>query len=129
MTLSRFQGKAHVCAVIFTDNSGVDIVLGVLPFARELLKRKTKVILCANAEPSLNDVTYTELVEIIDRCCSECDIINQAYKSGKLLVYENGQYGCCLNFLSIPQGDFSRFFPTFYNSFLSNFLNFPLKFS
>ena len=30
-------------AVMFVDNSGVDIVLGVFPFARELLSRGTMV--------------------------------------------------------------------------------------
>ncbi|GLJ23706.1 hypothetical protein SUGI_0449170 [Cryptomeria japonica] len=52
-------------AVIFVDNSGADIVLGILPFARELLRRGTQVILAANDLPSINDITYTELVEII----------------------------------------------------------------
>ena len=32
-------------AVIFVDNSGADIILGILPFARELLRRGTKVCL------------------------------------------------------------------------------------
>lgn len=32
-------------AVIFVDNSGADIILGVLPFARELLRRGTTVYL------------------------------------------------------------------------------------
>ena len=30
-------------AVIFVDNSGADIILGILPFARELLRRGTQV--------------------------------------------------------------------------------------
>lgn len=32
-------------AVIFVDNSGADIILGILPFARELLRHGTKVCL------------------------------------------------------------------------------------
>lgn len=36
-------GLPHKCAAIFVDNSGVDIVLGILPFARDLLLRGTKV--------------------------------------------------------------------------------------
>jgi len=42
--LDRLKGPPHKCAAIFVDNSGIDIVLGVLPFARELLQRGTKVI-------------------------------------------------------------------------------------
>ncbi|KAM0899461.1 hypothetical protein ACQ4PT_021318 [Festuca glaucescens] len=58
-------------AVIFVDNSGADIILGILPFARELLRRGTKVILAANDMPSINDVTYLELVEIINKLKDE----------------------------------------------------------
>jgi type II pantothenate kinase len=42
--LDRLKGPPHKCAAIFVDNSGIDIILGVLPFARELLQRGTKVI-------------------------------------------------------------------------------------
>ena len=35
----------YKCAVIFCDNSGADIILGVFPFARDLLKSGTKVSL------------------------------------------------------------------------------------
>lgn len=41
--LVRLEGPPHKCAAIFIDNSGVDFVLGVLPFARELIRRGTKV--------------------------------------------------------------------------------------
>lgn len=37
------NGQPHKCAAIFIDNSGVDIILGILPFARDLLQRGTKV--------------------------------------------------------------------------------------
>jgi hypothetical protein len=32
------QPKPHKCAAIFIDNSGLDVVLGILPFAEELLR-------------------------------------------------------------------------------------------
>lgn len=37
------QGPPHKCALIFADNSGIDIILGVFPFVRELLFRGTEV--------------------------------------------------------------------------------------
>ena len=37
------QGTPHKLAVIFVDNSGVDIILGMFPFVRELLSHGTKV--------------------------------------------------------------------------------------
>ena len=35
----------YKCAVIFCDNSGVDIILGVFPFVRQLLSLGTNVSL------------------------------------------------------------------------------------
>ncbi len=64
--LSRWQnGPAHRSAVLFVDNAGSDIVLGMIPLARELVRRGTRVILTANSTPALNDVTYPELVELM----------------------------------------------------------------
>uniref|UniRef100_A0A2N9HV52 Damage-control phosphatase ARMT1-like metal-binding domain-containing protein n=1 Tax=Fagus sylvatica TaxID=28930 RepID=A0A2N9HV52_FAGSY len=48
-----------------------DIILGILPFARELLRRGTQVVLAANDLPSINDVTYPELIEIISKLKDE----------------------------------------------------------
>lgn len=79
-------------------------MLGVLPFVRELLLRKSKVILVANSRPSLNDVTYVELLELIVDASKHCEIIDKAYKNGSLLIRENGQSGVCLNFLTLSKG-------------------------
>lgn len=63
--------KKKVCnepyrkAIIFVDNAGSDIVLGVIPFTRVLLQRGTQVVLAANSEPTLNDITYEELVDLL----------------------------------------------------------------
>ncbi|XP_059610654.1 4'-phosphopantetheine phosphatase [Phlebotomus argentipes] len=95
--LARLQGSVHKCAAIFVDNSGFDIVLGILPFARELLRRGTKVILCANSEPALADITYKELESLMDSCCDQCSILREAYAAKRLLVLPNGQSGPCLN--------------------------------
>lgn len=43
--LDRCEGPQYYKAVIFVDNSGGDIILGVFPFARDLLRNGTKVIL------------------------------------------------------------------------------------
>ncbi len=52
---------AHQKALIFVDNAGSDIVLGMVPLARLLAKRGTRVCLLANSLPSLNDITFQEL--------------------------------------------------------------------
>lgn len=36
-------GFRHKRALLFVDNSGADVVLGMLPLARELLRRGTEV--------------------------------------------------------------------------------------
>ncbi|KAK8475294.1 hypothetical protein V6N13_114847 [Hibiscus sabdariffa] len=73
---AKWSRKSWKKAIIFVDNSGADVILGILPFARELLKRGTQVVLAANDLPSINDVTYHELVEIISKLKDE---------SGKLI--------------------------------------------
>lgn len=101
--LERLKGPPHKCAVIFVDNSGVDVVLGILPFARELLLRQTKVLLCANTEPSLNDITFRELENILEKCCCICDILREARDSRQLIVYGNGQKGPCLDMRTLSE--------------------------
>lgn len=96
--IDRLQNNnPHKCAAIFVDNSGVDIVLGTLPFARDLLQRGTKVILCANSMPALNDVTYPELVVILRDAAKICKVIEKALEEGNLLAMETGQAGPCLD--------------------------------
>eukprot|EP00257_Ricinus_communis_P014234 XP_015571856.1 uncharacterized protein At2g17340 isoform X2 [Ricinus communis] len=67
----KWSKKSWKKAVIFVDNSGADIILGILPFARELLRHGTQVVLAANDLPSINDVTYPELIEIISKLKDE----------------------------------------------------------
>ncbi|KAF3777096.1 Pantothenate kinase 2 [Nymphaea thermarum] len=73
-------------ALLFVDNSGADIVLGMLPLARELLRRGTEVVLVANSLPALNDVTASEIPEIVSKAAKHCDILQKAAESGGLLV-------------------------------------------
>lgn len=91
------NGPPHKCAAIFVDNSGVDIVLGILPFARDLLQRGTKVILCANSMPALNDVTHPELVVTLQDAAKICKVIRQALKENRLMAMESAQAGPCLD--------------------------------
>ncbi|WCJ36080.1 pantothenate kinase 2 [Euphorbia peplus] len=76
----------HKRALLFVDNSGADIVLGMLPLARELLRRGTEVVLVANSLPALNDVTAMELPAIIAEAAKHCDILRRAAEVGGLIV-------------------------------------------
>jgi type II pantothenate kinase len=80
------RGKPHKRALLFVDNSGADIVLGMLPLAREFLRRGTEVVLVANSLPALNDVTAMELPEIVAEAAKHCDILRRAAEAGELLV-------------------------------------------
>ncbi|XP_073274410.1 pantothenate kinase 2 isoform X2 [Primulina huaijiensis] len=73
-------------ALLFVDNSGADIILGMLPLAREFLRRGTEVVLVANTLPALNDVTAMELPDIIAEAAKHCDILRRAAEAGGLLV-------------------------------------------
>lgn len=83
-------GKPHNAAVLFVDNAGCDIALGMIPFARYLLSRGTGVILAANQTPSLNDVTYDELVPMIQGVAAWDPIISQSLDSGLLEIVSSG---------------------------------------
>jgi type II pantothenate kinase len=101
--LSSNEGykKAH----IFVDNSGADIVLGVLPFVVELLRRGTEVVLVANALPALNDVTADELSSLLERAAETCGGIlksalygdDEETKTPPLYVVSSGNGGPCID--------------------------------
>ncbi|XP_012440407.1 pantothenate kinase 2 isoform X1 [Gossypium raimondii] len=78
--------RPHKRALLFVDNSGADIVLGMLPLARELLRRGTEVVLVANSLPALNDVTAMELPDIVAEAAKHCDVLRRAAEAGGLLV-------------------------------------------
>ncbi|KAH7857053.1 hypothetical protein Vadar_008490 [Vaccinium darrowii] len=80
------QPHPHKKALLFVDNSGADVVLGMLPLARELLRRGTEVVLVANSLPALNDVTAMEIPDIVAEAAKHCDILRRAAEAGGLLV-------------------------------------------
>ena len=61
-------------ALFFVDNAGPDIVLGVVPLVRELARIGTRVVMAANSQPALNDVTIEELNQVLQELCS-CDTL------------------------------------------------------
>lgn len=98
----RLNGLPYKCAVIFLDNSGYDVVLGILPFARNLLEQGTLVVLCANSSPALNDVTAVELEVILKQVEALCPSFKQYREAGKLIIRESGQASPCLDLSRIP---------------------------
>lgn len=63
---------------MFVDNAGADVILGMLPFARELLRLGSEVVLVANSLPAINDITAAELRSVVAKAADYCPIIRAA---------------------------------------------------
>jgi type II pantothenate kinase len=87
--------------MIFVDNSGADIVFGILPFTRYLLQRGTQVVLAANTHPSVNDITAKELSFILENITEKT--LSQCYKSEQLKVVATGSGAPCLSFVQLSE--------------------------
>ncbi|XP_013922147.1 PREDICTED: pantothenate kinase 4 [Thamnophis sirtalis] len=98
------QAPAHKCALIFADNSGIDVILGVFPFVRELLCRGTEVILACNSGPALNDVTYNESLLVAERIATMDTDIDSALKEERLLLVQTGSSSPCLDLSRLDKG-------------------------
>ena len=73
-------------AVVFADNAGGDLVLGILPLVRHLLALGAEVVVTANVEPNLNDVTIDEMRVIVERAAA----IDDAFAAPGLALVPNG---------------------------------------
>lgn len=65
-------------------------IAGMLPLARELLRRGTAVVLAANSVPSINDVTAAELAEVAREAASLDKVLDRALAEGTLQVMPSG---------------------------------------
>lgn len=88
--LTRLEGPTHRHAVLFVDNAGPDVLLGMLPLGRFLLQRGTRVTLTANTTPSLNDVTHDELVEQVTEVARWDPVVGDAWGDGRLRCVPSG---------------------------------------
>lgn len=102
--IKRIESEpAHRCAAIFIDNSGLDVILGILPFVEDLLSRGTDVLLCANNSPILNDVTHAELKIILERVALISDVIKDGLNVNRLVCLDSGQSSPCLDLARLNQ--------------------------
>jgi len=84
----KWNNHTYRKAIIFVDNAGADVVLGMLPLAREMVRRGTQVILAANETPSINDITAQELEQVLELCTDQT--LRTAYQDGALSVISSG---------------------------------------
>ncbi len=64
---ARVNASPPKKTVFFADNAGSDFVLGVLPFVWLASTPGSTVVIAANEEPSLNDMTASEVRELWPR--------------------------------------------------------------
>lgn len=101
---ARLKAKPYQAAVLFVDNAGPDVVLGMIPLARYLLQQGTTVVLSANTEPSLNDVTHDELTVLIERITQFDSVIKDACETDQLRLVESGNWAPLMDLTKIsPQ--------------------------
>ena len=62
----------------------------MLPLARELLQRGTGVVLAANSQPAINDITAPELSEAVQKAAELDPVIRRAVMEDALLVLPSG---------------------------------------
>eukprot|EP00793_Prasinoderma_coloniale_P003745 PRCOL_00003121-RA len=75
-------------AIVFVDNAGADMWLGMLPLCRALARRGTKVVIASNHTPSLNDMTAAELKLALPRVHDEQ--VHRLLECGMLSVVDSG---------------------------------------
>jgi len=66
-------------AILFVDNAGADVVLGMLPLARELLRMGAEVVLAANSLPAINDITAPELRRLLASAAACDPVLSSAW--------------------------------------------------
>jgi len=81
---ATLEGFRH--AALFVDNAGADAILGMLPLARELARRGSRVTLGANELPSLNDITASELARVLEIAAP----LREHLESGRIAVASTG---------------------------------------
>jgi type II pantothenate kinase len=77
-------------ALFFVDNAGTDIVLGVMPLVREMARAGTRVVLAANSQPALNDITIDELNPLLDRLSRQDPVLADLRADGMISTVANG---------------------------------------
>lgn len=83
-------GRRIRSAVVFVDNAGPDILLGMLPLARDLLQRGIDVLLTANSTPALNDVTHDELAALVEQVARQDAVVGEALAAERMALVASG---------------------------------------
>lgn len=89
--IKRLGPPARYCqAMIFVDNAGTDIVLGMVPLARELARVGIRVVLAANDGPALNDILISELRPLLRTLADHDAILSQLLATDRIAAVGSG---------------------------------------
>ena len=100
------KGK-YKAAAVFVDNAGCDVVLGMIPLVREMLKKGMSVLMVANTYPSLNDIIKSELEQLIMATARFDKITRVALSDYKLRLIGSGNDAPLIDFKGIS-GDLNK---------------------
>lgn len=82
--------RSYRKALVFVDNAGPDIVLGIFPFVRHLARCGLEIVLAANSDPALNDVTAAELGPLLERAAELDDLFRSMLRGRQIRVVASG---------------------------------------
>ncbi|KAJ3352864.1 Pantothenate kinase 4 [Allomyces javanicus] len=80
--------------VLFQDNSGANVVLGVLPLA-QFFVQWANMIVAVKSGPAINDVTLLELMCVMGRVSDMDKVVAHALESQRLQILASGSESPC----------------------------------
>lgn len=86
----RWQADVWRKAIAFVDNAGADVVLGMIPLVRELVRRGVRVVISANSTPALNDILHEDLKPLLGRIADMDDLLAAALADGRVQLVASG---------------------------------------
>jgi len=87
---NRLPARGYRKVLFFVDNAGSDAVLGCVPLARQLALWGATVVLAANSQPALNDITYAELLQLLDELARWDDQLSCLLADGSVSAVPTG---------------------------------------
>jgi len=89
---ARLVGRrpSYQHALFFVDNAGPDLVLGVVPLVREMVRLGICVVLAANSLPALIDGTADELAGLLKACRSSDAELDEQLRERRIRVVASG---------------------------------------
>ena len=79
----------------WAPRAGADVVLGMIPLARELLRMGSEVVMVANSLPAINDVTCAELRTLLESLCEVCPVLKVIAADHPLFLAWSAQIPPC----------------------------------